>query len=268
MTRKLYFLLLRAYPPAYRVQFELEMRAVLEEAAGDRSGFSEFAGLAGGAALEWFRYFQRSGKIGTVVNAIGGLAVAGVIQFLIYAVLVPVQHVHAQNRPAAAEPAPLEVVTGLIHHTFAALHDAKTKEDIAKLVDDMEAPDWVSIDPNGYTVLTHDEEVHTLEGFLSVPPEKRPSNNIEILWVHAEPWRITAVELVHSGVQGSAVMPEFRSKETFGAAAESRLVLAGSLVRDTFARTPAGWRRIRHEKLLPDQFSRMAGDSVVSNTPR
>ena len=75
------------------------------------------------------------------------------------------------------------------------------------------------------------------------------------------------MELVHSGVRGTVVMPEFRSKETFDAAPENRLVLAGSLVRDTFARTPLAWRRIRHEKLLPDQFSQIVGDSVVDNTP-
>jgi hypothetical protein len=117
---------------------------------------------------------------------------------------------HAQAPAASvAEKQAAEIVTGFYRNTFAALRNAKTKADIAKMVDDLEAPDWVSIDPRGYTVLTRDEAQRQLERFLSVEPAQRPANNIEVLWVDAEPWRITAVGLVHSGVQGSAAMPAF-----------------------------------------------------------
>lgn len=272
MINQLYSILLRAYPRSYRAQFEAEMVEVFREAshhwrAGGHASYARFllaesVGMLRGVALEWLRYFTRAGKITATVSALSGVAVAAAFHVSLYTVLVP--HAHAQNRTAAADRQALEVVTTLYRNTFAALHDAKTKEDIAKLVDNLEAPDWVSIDPNGYTVLTRDEAVRQLEMFLTVDPDKRPSNNIEILWVHAEPWRITAVDLVHSGVQGSAAMPAFRSKDAFGPDAQSRFVLAGSLVRDTFARTPNGWRRIRHEKLLPDQFQQIQGDSVVS----
>jgi hypothetical protein len=262
----LFVTLLRAYPRTYRAEFDREMAEVFQEAAQGRRDdgrlsyarfvLEECLGLLVGAALEWFRHFRRAGRIAAAISAMSGAAVAAVFHILLYTVLVP--HAHAQNRTAAADQQALEVVTTLIRNTFTALHNAKTKEDIAKLVDDMEAPDWVSIDPNGYTVLTHDEEVRTLEGFLSVDPDKRPSNSIEVLWAHAEPWRITAVYLVvHGG-------DPFRSKTTFGTAPEARFVLEGTLSRDTFARTPQGWRRIRHEKLLPDQFQQIQGDSVVS----
>jgi hypothetical protein len=249
------------------------MAAVFQEAAGDqRSGgrlsyarfvSAEFAGVLAAAGREWFRHLSREGRLRAAASAVSGAAAAWFLNVLLYTVLLPPFHAHAQARP---DVPPLEIVTTLYRNTFAALHNAKTKEDIAKMVDAMEAPDWVSIDPNGYTVLTRDQEVRQLEDFLNVPPEKRPSNPLEILWLHEESWKITVVDLVHSGVQGSAALPEFRSKEMFGPNAEARFVLAGSLVRDTFARTPQGWRRIRHEKLLPDQFQRIQGDSVLNPT--
>ena len=207
MIRRVYAALLRAFPRAYRARFEKEMAAVFQEAAGNSRGegrvsyarfmLAEFSGLLQGATLEWLRHFRRAGRIAAAISAMSGAAVAAVFLLLLYNVLLP--NAHAQNRTPAADQQALEVVTTLLRNTFAAVHNAKTKEDIAKLVDDLEAPDWVSIDPNGYTVLTYDEEVRTLEGFLSVDPDKRPSNSIEVLWVHAEPWRIAAVYLVVHG---------------------------------------------------------------------
>ena len=135
-----------------------------------------------------------------------------------------------------------------------------------KLTERLDAPDWVSIDPAGFVVQTRAQAAVALESFLAIPPGKRPLPKIEVLWVHEEPWRVTAVCMVLGPNVIVPDPPRAVSKSTFGSAAQPHFLLAGGLIRETFARTAEGWRRVKHEKLLPDQFHVPSEESVVAGT--
>jgi hypothetical protein len=126
--------------------------------------------------------------------------------------------------------------------TFAALHDAKTKEDIAKMVDALDTPDWVGIGPTGQTA-TRPQAIRDLESLLALPPEKRPTPRLDIIYVNETNWNMTALYWVYTGPEGQ---------------------LSGSIARDTFVRTAQGWRRMRHEKFLPDRPLVVNGKSVIT----
>jgi len=126
--------------------------------------------------------------------------------------------------------------------TFAALHDAKTKDDIAKMVDAFDTPDWVSYLPTGET-LTRPEAVRLLESLLATPPEKRPSPRMDIIFMNETKWNVTVLYWV------------------YGTADEK---LIGSIARDTFVRTEQGWRRMRHEKYFPDRPLVVNGKTVIA----
>lgn len=126
--------------------------------------------------------------------------------------------------------------------TFAALHDAKTKEDIAKMVDAFDTPDWVSNQPNGQT-LTRPEAVLLLESLLATPPEKRPSPKMDVIFMNETKWSVMFLYWVYT------------------AAGEN---LVGSIARDTFVRTAQGWRRTRHEKYFPDRPLVVDGKAVIA----
>jgi hypothetical protein len=126
--------------------------------------------------------------------------------------------------------------------TFAALHDAKTKEDITQMVDAFDAPDWVSNQPNGQT-LTRPEAVRLLESLLATPPEQRPSPKMDIIFMNETQWSVTVLYWVYT-------------------AADEKLV--GSIARDTFVRTARGWRRTRHEKYFPDRPLVVNGKAVIA----
>jgi hypothetical protein len=125
---------------------------------------------------------------------------------------------------------------------FAALHDAKTKEDIAKMVDAIDTPDWVGIGPTGQTG-TRAQAIRDLESLLALPPEKRPTPRLDIIFVNETNWNMTALYWVYTGVEGQ---------------------LTGSLARDTFVRTAQGWRRMRHEKYFPDRPLVVNGKAVIA----
>lgn len=164
---------------------------------------------------------------------------------------------------AWAQPG-LGVVKEYYKQTLSGLQQAKTKDELTKLVEALDAPDWVSIDPAGFVVQTRAQTAVALEPLLTIAPGKRPLPNIEVLWVHDEPWRVTAVSIVLGpNVTVPPTPPRAASKSTFGSAAQPHFSLAGSLVRDTFARTAEGWRRIKHEKILPDQFRVPSEESIV-----
>lgn len=126
--------------------------------------------------------------------------------------------------------------------TFAALHDAKTKEDIAKMVDAIDTPDWVSIGPTGQT-MTRSEAVRLLESLLDTPPDQRSSPKMDIVFMNETKWNATVLYWVYTGPEGQ---------------------LTGSLARDTFVRTAQGWRRMRHEKYFPDRPLVVNGKAVIA----
>jgi hypothetical protein len=100
---------------------------------------------------------------------------------------------------------------------------------------------------------------------LAIEPGKRPRSTVEVLWVHEEPWRITAVSILLTPDVTVPNPPRAASKSTFGNANQPHFLLAGILIRDTSARTAEGWRRIKHEILLPYEFSVPREESVVSS---
>ena len=164
---------------------------------------------------------------------------------------------------ALAQPG-LDVAKEYYRRTLSALQQAKSKDDLKKLVEMLDAPDWVSIDPAGFVVQTRDKAALALEPFLTIAPGKRPLPTVEVLWVHDEPWRVTAVSIVLGPNVTVPNPPRATSKSTFGSAAQPHFLLAGSLIRDTFAMTATGWRRFKHEKLLPDQFRAPPEESVIA----
>ena len=135
-----------------------------------------------------------------------------------------------------------KTIQSLYTTTFAALHDAKTKEDIAKMVDALDTPDWVSIGPTGQTE-TRAQAIRDLESLLALPPEKRPTPRLDIIFVNETNWNMTALYWVYTGTEGQ---------------------LTGSMARDTFVRTAQDWRRMRHEKYFPDRPLVVNGKAVIA----
>jgi len=134
-----------------------------------------------------------------------------------------------------------QTIKDLYASTINAMKDAKTKDDIARIVGGMDAPEWVSSLPTGET-MTRAEAIAGLEGLLAVPPEKRPSPTLDFLYLKETGWNVLAVYWVYR---------------------QSEHQIVGSLVRDTWVRTPLGLRRIRHEKFFPDRVLVDDGKPVI-----
>jgi hypothetical protein len=158
----------------------------------------------------------------------------------------------------------LEVVKAYYQQALSGVQEAKTRDDLTGLVEKLDAPDWVSINPSGFVAATRAQTPAALEPLLAIEPGKRPRSTVEVLWVDEEPWRITAVSLVLGSEYKVSNPPQAVSKTTFGSAGQPHFSLAGILIRDTFARTADGWRRIKHEILLPYEFKVPSEASVVS----
>ena len=134
-----------------------------------------------------------------------------------------------------------KTIKDLYASTLSAMKTAKTKDDIQTIVNGMDVPEWVGISPTGETQ-TRAETLTSLEPLLAIPPEKRPVPTLDFLYVKETGWNV----LVLYWVYGKA---------------ERQMV--GSLARDTWVRTASGWRRIRHEKFLPNQVLVDDGKPVI-----
>jgi hypothetical protein len=118
--------------------------------------------------------------------------------------------------------------------------EARTKADIARALDTF-APEWVGNMPAGET-LTFADLVKEGEAGLAIPPEKRPLPKMDIIYVRETGWNVLVVYW-NSRRSGTQVI--------------------GSLYRDTWVRTPDGWRRIRQEKFFPDRRLMQDGKPVI-----
>jgi hypothetical protein len=125
--------------------------------------------------------------------------------------------------------------------TLNAMKDAKTKDDIQTLVNGMDVPEWVGISPEGATQ-TRAETLASLEPLLAIPPEKRPVPALDFLYFKETGWNVLVLYWVYAKTEHQIV---------------------GSLARDTWARTASGWRRVRHEKFLPNQVLVDDGKPVI-----
>lgn len=115
--------------------------------------------------------------------------------------------------------------------TLSAMRTAETKGDIERLVDEMDAPEWLGALPTGAT-LTRADAISSLQGLLRVPAKDRPAPKQQMLYLAENGWRVVAVYWIYAVVKDRPV---------------------GSMARDTWVRTSRGWRRLRHEKLFPER---------------
>jgi len=262
-------LLLKLYPPDFRAEFGDEMRAVflsLAESRGRRSSFlwNEYGGLLRGAAWERCRQFQ------ALAPALAGGAVfASGMQLLMYWYLLPGKGKNlaraleqlasrllmlcllvgiAAGQQARQDPATLELAKSIYSSSLTALRQAKTMDDLRKVSDDLDAPEWISVDRFGRTILTKKEADRDLESLLALPPDRRVAG-MDIIWAERDSERMIVLAWMMPN-QAERVDAEGE----FGAKGATHQVSRGTLIRDIFVSTPNGWRRIRHDKLVPNDI--------------
>jgi len=134
-----------------------------------------------------------------------------------------------------------KTIRDLYNATFAAMKEAKTKEDLARMVSAIDAPEWVGNSPEGET-LTRAQSLASLEPILAIPAEKRPTPKLDFVFIKETGWNVLAVYWVYR---------------------QTEQQLVGSMARDTWVRTGQGWRRIRHEKLFPERLLVDEGKPVI-----
>jgi hypothetical protein len=221
---RVFDLLLMLYPAEYRMQFGEEMRAVFVEL--DRRDWwllLEYVGLVRGALRERRRH------MGVLA---GGAAFASVVNLLLYWYLLPIGVAHGQTM-AKQNPSALELARSIYSRSFTALREAKTLDELRKLSDDTDAPEWISVDRFGRTVLTKKDVDRDLENLLKLTPERRAAG-MDIIWAEKDAERLIVV---------AWMMPN-----------ESHGVTRGTLIRDIFVNGANGWRRVRHDKITPNDM--------------
>lgn len=122
-------------------------------------------------------------------------------------------------------------IEAIYKSTISALHTAQTKDDIQRMVDAIDVKEWVSSLFDGQT-MTRSQATSGLESLLAIPVGNRPTFFIEPFYWSNTAASVTVVYWAYRGAKDS---------------------LTGSIARDTWARTAEGWRRTRHEKIIPDQ---------------
>lgn len=126
-------------------------------------------------------------------------------------------------------------------NTLTELQLAKTPADLRKMVESTDAPEWVSIAPNGETI-NREEAIKSLEPVLSMPQNARPIPSQDFVYFATSGPNVFAVYWVYRKSENSIV---------------------GSLIRDTWAHGTEGWRRTRHEKIFPDRALSTNGNPVI-----
>jgi hypothetical protein len=226
--------LLRLYPAEYRAEYGDEMREVFLAAAVGRSAYKECFGLLLGALLAHFR------ELSLQALATGSL-LAFALHLLIYSCLLAT-FAHAQQQPPKQDPATLELARSIYAQAFTALREAKTLEDLKKLADSLDSLDWISVDRFGRPVQTREDSDREMTSMLNLPPERR-AGHMDIIWAEqdADALMVLAWMMPHEGKNVDADGTEHR-------------LLEGTLIRDLFRKTQAGWMRIRHDKLAPNNM--------------
>jgi len=153
-----------------------------------------------------------------------------------------------------AQPDPRAMITSLYTRTLADMQKATTAGEIDRIVDAIDAPDWVSINADG-TRMTREEAKRELVRSLAGPRGEQPT--LDLLWFHHAGNAATSVAWVFGKSQTTDATGEFGPR---GARHE---VLVGALVRDSWILTNAGWRRRMHEKIFPNRILAVDGKSAV-----
>jgi len=123
-----------------------------------------------------------------------------------------------------------QTIRALYDSSRAAAREARTKEDLRRALASF-APEWVGNMPAGETITLADL-IKEGEAALPIPPEKRPLPELDFVYIRETGWNVLVVYW-NSRRSGTRVI--------------------GSLYRDTWVRTAAGWKRIRTEKFFPDR---------------
>ena len=214
--------LMKLYPLEFRLQFEDEMRPIFVERFAEHP-FTEVWGLLCGAAYERLRLISPA-------PVAAGLASAFTMQLFVYMALLT---------PAAAQPkqdpGAMETAKAIYTRAFTLLRDAKNMDDMRKLSDSLDSPEWVSLDRFGRPLFTRAQADREFESILVLPPEQRVSA-MDIIWAERDATRLIVVAWMFP-------REEIR---------DGHKLTRATLIRDLFDNTPTGWRRIRHEKWLPN----------------
>jgi len=126
-------------------------------------------------------------------------------------------------------------ISSLYDAALSAMQTSKSPQDIHRMVEAMDSPDWVGVAPTGEKTSREQTEKQLL-GLLSILVGQR---------------QIPGQKIVFVGKSGSRALIVYWVYRT---TAEG---LVGSMVRDTWIQTGAGWRRSMHEKLFPDRLLKL-----------
>src|SRR5579859_4248830 len=132
---------------------------------------------------------------------------------------------------AQAQEALPSAISAAYDATLSALQSSKSAQDINRMVEAMDSPDSVSVAPNGEKT-SRDQAEKQLLGLLSIPVGQRPIPLQKIIYVSNSASATLVVYWVYRITNEGPV---------------------GSIVRDSWTQTQAGWRRSMHEKLFPDR---------------
>ncbi len=91
----------------------------------------------------------------------------------------------AAGQTAKQDASPLELARSIYSSSFTALREARTIEDVRKLSDSLDAPEWIGVDRFGRTILTKQDADRDLESLLALPPERRVTG-MDILWAERD----------------------------------------------------------------------------------
>ena len=119
--------------------------------------------------------------------------------------------------------------------TLSGMQSSKSPQDIHRMVEAMDSPDWVGVAPSGEKTSREQAEKQLL-GLLAIPVSQRPIPGQKIVFVSESGSRALVVYWVYRTTAEGPV---------------------GSMVRDTWRQTGAGWRRSMHEKLFPDRLLKL-----------
>jgi hypothetical protein len=240
--KRLFDLLLLLYPAAYRAEFGDEMRTVFLALVKSRNRhyFAEVFGLIRGAASE---QWSARASWQAAASMSGGAVLAWGLHAVMYWSLVPVAF--GQQMPKQ-EAAALDLAKSIYARSFTALREARTLNDMKKLSDDLDSPAWISVDRFGRTVLTRKDADRELQSVLALPPERRVTE-MDIVWAEQDADRLTVVAWMMPNE-----VDRTDSEGDFGPKGGKHRLTRGTLVRDIFENTANGWRRIRHDKLVPN----------------
>jgi hypothetical protein len=126
-------------------------------------------------------------------------------------------------------------ISSLYEETLSAMQTSKSPQDIKRMVEAMDSPEWVGIAPTGEKISREQAEKQLL-ALLSTPASQRPIPEQKIVFASHAGSRALVVYWVYRTTAGGPV---------------------GSIARDTWVQTGEGWRRSIHEKLFPDRLLKL-----------